>query len=932
MAQTNTVLTQIAVKRLSGKAQSNANSSLAQEPKGSTVQTSATTVFGEALPNNPAQTLYLIQSESISSPGTVMFAEFEIRAFGDQYANDGEDGETTVNTYHAYELILSTSFDDGISEADFNTHASTPTVFGAFPFDGGSHMTGSRGRLQIVPEYVSDIPAGVGASNLYTPKLYNTLATPTEISATDSIDWYIDVYSGILFIQDPVAYGTIGSPDAGSAIPGKLTAFAYVGKYQDQMSYGISDISLHISASEGTAFDLVNTNTASFESGSAGITVTADASKKITIGASTDNVTFASLTGSNLLITNTASITYFETTYESSSIIYSSGSTKFGDTNDDTHIFTGSVSILYTGSGPVGPEYGFQMSGSNFLIDYGNSGSVTLGTHNVGKELIGIIYPITGSGLIISQSFTNEATHHNMVKIGETELVDISGSNSSDSFLINVREKALIISSSLLDKPVVEIEAGNHVFYGSTSGKTIFKIDGDQTTLGSEDSTATTVVKGSSIFVLPSTATLNMGVGSDSAGEHSGTYNSSNALMIGLDYDLLTGGTSGTVIQGAKVDNIYPLLYGAITASSVSSSGDLFASLSLESTAGADVLAVVYDTGSGQFFFTGSYGATDTTNLEASASAGIFLSASEGTGFSIGLMQSASFTSGSGGGLTVTAGATNNIEFTLVGVLSSSQQIATDISGAIDAATGSLLTNYGLLSGSAQIATEISGAIGAATASLSASIVGTANEVEVVGTLGGTIQIGLPDDVTITGDLAVNGDTLATDDATFNLLDTTATTINFGGAATTIDIGAAGASNVNIKGSASIDGDLIVRGTTTSINTQNLNVEDPFILLNSGSNSGDGGIIIQTAAGGVGTALFFDDSISRWGLTKKDDTAWNATTATPRQFIVSVSSSAGTPTSTPSDFGGNDASRYGMMYVDSSNADGDGNTIWIYAE
>ena len=60
MAQTNTVLTQIAVKRLSGKAQTNANNSLGQEPKGSTVQTTATTVFAEALPNNPAQTLYLI--------------------------------------------------------------------------------------------------------------------------------------------------------------------------------------------------------------------------------------------------------------------------------------------------------------------------------------------------------------------------------------------------------------------------------------------------------------------------------------------------------------------------------------------------------------------------------------------------------------------------------------------------------------------------------------------------------------------------------------------------------------------------------------------------------------------------------------------------------------------------------------------------------
>ena len=58
----------------------------------------------------------------------------------------------------------------------------------------------------------------------------------------------------------------------------------------------------------------------------------------------------------------------------------------------------------------------------------------------------------------------------------------------------------------------------------------------------------------------------------------------------------------------------------------------------------------------------------------------------------------------------------------LSGLLSSSNQIATDISGAIDAATGSLLNSYTFLSSSNQIATDISGAINLATSSLSASL------------------------------------------------------------------------------------------------------------------------------------------------------------------------------------------------------------------
>ena len=51
------------------------------------------------------------------------------------------------------------------------------------------------------------------------------------------------------------------------------------------------------------------------------------------------------LTVLDLTVNGTASINYFETIYETSSIIYQSGSTKFGNSADDTHQFTGSVFI-----------------------------------------------------------------------------------------------------------------------------------------------------------------------------------------------------------------------------------------------------------------------------------------------------------------------------------------------------------------------------------------------------------------------------------------------------------------------------------------------------------------------------------------------------------------------------------------------------------
>ena len=59
----------------------------------------------------------------------------------------------------------------------------------------------------------------------------------------------------------------------------------------------------------------------------------------------------------NFYLNGTASIDYLVASYESSSIIYSSGSTKFGDTLDDTHEFTGSITS-------TGSFYGMAVSGN----------------------------------------------------------------------------------------------------------------------------------------------------------------------------------------------------------------------------------------------------------------------------------------------------------------------------------------------------------------------------------------------------------------------------------------------------------------------------------------------------------------------------------------------------------------------------------------
>jgi len=144
--------------------------------------------------------------------------------------------------------------------------------------------------------------------------------------------------------------------------------------------------------------------------------------------------------------------------------------------------------------------------------------------------------------------------------------------------------------------------------------------------------------------------------------------------------------------------------------------------------------------------------------------------------------------------------------------------------------------------------------------------------------------------------------------------------------------------NLNVTGNVVVTGDLDVNGTLTTIDTTNLQVKDAFVQLASGSTSQvNAGIIANTTADGKGSAFYYDgtDLFNRWALTGKDETAHNATgNVVPRQFVMTASQSAATPTGNPGDFGANDYSRRGMVYIQtaddtaSKSVEGD---IWIWS-
>jgi hypothetical protein len=137
---------------------------------------------------------------------------------------------------------------------------------------------------------------------------------------------------------------------------------------------------------------------------------------------------------------------------------------------------------------------------------------------------------------------------------------------------------------------------------------------------------------------------------------------------------------------------------------------------------------------------------------------------------------------------------------------------------------------------------------------------------------------------------------------------------------------------IGLPNNVTIPGNLSVTGTTTTVSASSLLVTDKFIVLSSGSTTkNDGGIIIQSstspAATGSGYGFILDGSpdAPRWGVTSSlSPTATNATT--PDEYMVTAKTVAGTYTagSTAPTYGGAAAAGNGNMIID-----GNGD-IWIY--
>lgn len=180
-----------------------------------------------------------------------------------------------------------------------------------------------------------------------------------------------------------------------------------------------------------------------------------------------------------------------------------------------------------------------------------------------------------------------------------------------------------------------------------------------------------------------------------------------------------------------------------------------------------------------------------------------------------------------------------------------------------------------------------------------------------------------------------------------------AATLDVGGA-TTLNNGVTVVGDADISNNLVVGGNLSVIGTTTTIQTQDLVVEDKFILLASSSaanntlTTDDGGIIVQRGRNSsgqlVGTALFYDADRLTWAINRASHSIVNdlvSHTSTgdlnAELNIITVDIQGDAPASTgqgefdrPRPLIGKDDSSFnvGQMFVDTSDATNGG--LYIY--
>jgi len=218
--KSDTSATLFAQKKLLGKAHTSNLKIDGEEVIGSNIQAATNLIFGDRIPNNPTQTLYMVQG--VGAFPSVEYVEFElVPVAGTTYdANNpgggsGSDSGEAAQTAgpHAYMFRFPKNYQT----------LTNNTKSGNGVFDNLKYLHETLGQAQLLPPFFSQT-----APNPYIVTLFKDDGAGNagdEIPLLDNIDWNVDYYNGILFIQDYNA----------SKIPAFARAFVYVGRMSNEV-------------------------------------------------------------------------------------------------------------------------------------------------------------------------------------------------------------------------------------------------------------------------------------------------------------------------------------------------------------------------------------------------------------------------------------------------------------------------------------------------------------------------------------------------------------------------------------------------------------------------------------------------------------------------------------------------------------------------
>jgi len=216
---TNQAMSLAAFKKLAGKANTSALREFYEETIPSNVQINTKVIFGEDIPQTvSATTLYAQFSSSAGASPVAEFVEFHVQSIsGTTYdANAGSFGEVGFGAGdeaqssgpHGFELLLTSSYQT------LSSNAAKGTGY----FVNNQVVNASNGGLQLIsPSF------GPQSGNNYALELYTDHPSQggSRIYPTDPVDWIVDYFNGVIFIQDYKS----------TKVPTYARGFIYLGKF-----------------------------------------------------------------------------------------------------------------------------------------------------------------------------------------------------------------------------------------------------------------------------------------------------------------------------------------------------------------------------------------------------------------------------------------------------------------------------------------------------------------------------------------------------------------------------------------------------------------------------------------------------------------------------------------------------------------------------